>query len=155
MATKNNYYSPGTFSTVVSVEESRPRIDTWMTGISISNSTSTSTSDSDFNIENHNNGTIECMYMHSIYNDSPLFDGIDENNDSSNSTIVNNNNNNKEKKSVYYNPIIGFAKSQAALNSAYRQRREKYNNTPVSARMKTGKNLEHLQSLAVRNAEFC
>lgn len=150
MATKEYPYSPVTFSTVMSVEESRPRIDTWMTA--------SSNSDSDiFNIENHNNSTNECLDStpRATYNDSPLFDDISEKNDSSNLTIVNNEINNKKKKNLYYNPIIGFAKSQSALNSAYRQRREKYNNTPVSARMKTGKNLEHFQPLAVRNAEFC
>lgn len=50
---------------------------------------------------------------------------------------------------------IAFAKSQVALNSAYKLRRQKYNQTPLSARIETGKNLKNLQPLAVRAAEFC
>jgi hypothetical protein len=154
MATKlkHYHYPPGISSIVVSVEESRPRIDTWMTA----------TSDSDFNIENNNNNIDkECSYATprvspgsgATYVDSFLFDSNENIDDTNNSSI--NNENNKTKKKNYYNPIIEFSKSQAALNSAYKQRRTKYNNTPLSARMTTGKNLEDLQPLAVRNAEFC
>ena len=51
--------------------------------------------------------------------------------------------------------VTDFCKSQAALNRAYKQRREKYNQTPIAARMVTGKNLKNLQPLSIRNAEFC
>mmetsp|Transcript_11569 Transcript_11569/g.26822 ORF Transcript_11569/g.26822 Transcript_11569/m.26822 type:complete len:156 (+) Transcript_11569:188-655(+) len=48
-----------------------------------------------------------------------------------------------------------FAKSQIALNKAYRHRRLLYKRTPLSARMETGKNLQNILPLAVRTAEFC
>ena len=51
--------------------------------------------------------------------------------------------------------VTDFCKSQAALNRAYKQRREKYNQTPIAARMVTGKNLKNLKPLSIRNAEFC
>jgi len=55
----------------------------------------------------------------------------------------------------YSEDHIAFCKAQAALNKAYRERKEKYNQTPISARMETGKNLKNLRPLAVRKAEFC
>ncbi len=59
------------------------------------------------------------------------------------------------KASLHPDDLVAFAKSQAILNVAYKKRQEKYYQTPVAARMVTGKNLQNLQPLAVRKAEFC
>eukprot|EP00531_Pseudo-nitzschia_arenysensis_P003222 CAMPEP_0116152768 /NCGR_PEP_ID=MMETSP0329-20121206/20857_1 /TAXON_ID=697910 /ORGANISM="Pseudo-nitzschia arenysensis, Strain B593" /LENGTH=110 /DNA_ID=CAMNT_0003649571 /DNA_START=179 /DNA_END=511 /DNA_ORIENTATION=+ len=59
------------------------------------------------------------------------------------------------KASLHPDDLVAFAKSQAILNAAYKKRQEKYYQTPVAARMVTGKNLQKLHPLAVRKAEFC
>lgn len=59
------------------------------------------------------------------------------------------------KMALHPDDLVAFAKSQAHANAAYKKRQEKYYQTPVAARMVTGKNLQNFQPLAVRKAEFC
>eukprot|EP00532_Pseudo-nitzschia_australis_P001259 CAMPEP_0168197128 /NCGR_PEP_ID=MMETSP0139_2-20121125/20957_1 /TAXON_ID=44445 /ORGANISM="Pseudo-nitzschia australis, Strain 10249 10 AB" /LENGTH=174 /DNA_ID=CAMNT_0008121495 /DNA_START=188 /DNA_END=712 /DNA_ORIENTATION=+ len=50
---------------------------------------------------------------------------------------------------------VAFAKSQAALNKDYKNRRMAIKKLPLSARATTGINLKNLHPLAVRNGELC
>ena len=50
---------------------------------------------------------------------------------------------------------VAFAKSQAALNQDYKNRRMAVKKLPLAARTTTGINLKNLHPLAVRNGEFC
>ena len=59
------------------------------------------------------------------------------------------------KMALHPDDLVAFAKTQAHVNAAYKKRQEKYYQTPVAARMVTGKNLHNFQPLAVRKAEFC
>ena len=76
-------------------------------------------------------------------------------NETSNNSSIHNENERSNNINRNIMDTVAFCKSQAALNAAYKQRRAKYYQTPIAARIVTGKNLKNLQPLAVRSAEFC